>query len=101
MKEMIALYLEQTPILIAQMNQGMHAKDWDSIYSAAHKLIPSFSIMGMHKDFETMAKKIQQYSSAREHFDEINELVLRITDICNSACEILKVELNSIKNPAK
>lgn len=97
MKEMVALYLEQTPPLIKQMKQGMHDKDWDSVYSAAHKLIPSFSIMGIHKDFEIMAKKIQEYSSAREHLDEVNEMVLKIEDICTNACEVLKVEFNSIK----
>ncbi|MBN2521630.1 MAG: response regulator [Bacteroidales bacterium] len=96
MKEMVALYLEQTPPLIKQMKQGMHDKDWDSVYSAAHKLIPSFSIMGIHKDFEIMAKKIQEYSSAREHLDEVNDMVLKIEDICTNACEGLKVELNSI-----
>ena len=55
--EMIGLYLKQTPPLINQMKQGLHDKDWDSVYTAAHKLIPSFSIMGIHKDFEDLCKK--------------------------------------------
>jgi CheY-like chemotaxis protein len=47
--EMITLYLKQTPPLISQMKQGLYDKDWDSVYAAAHKLIPSFSIMGIHR----------------------------------------------------
>ena len=62
MMEMIALYLEQTPPLISKMKQSLLGKDWDSLYSAVHKIIPSFSIMGIHKDFEEMAKKIQEYA---------------------------------------
>ncbi|HBE40125.1 MAG TPA: hybrid sensor histidine kinase/response regulator [Bacteroidales bacterium] len=97
MLEMITLYREQTPPLISQMKQGLNNKDWESVYTAAHKLIPSFSIMGIHKDFEIIAQKIQGYSAAREHLDELNELVLRIEDVCTNACEALEVELNLIK----
>ena len=99
MLEMIAIYIEQTPLLINQMKQGVHDGDWDSVYMAAHKIIPSFSIMGMHKDFEIMARKIQEYSSVREHLDEVNIMVLKIEDICTRACEELKEELNSKRNP--
>ncbi|MFZ1677569.1 MAG: PAS domain S-box protein, partial [Saprospiraceae bacterium] len=47
MMEMIALYLEQTPPLVSAMKQGLLNKDWNSLYSAVHKMIPSFSIMGI------------------------------------------------------
>ena len=63
--EMIALYLEQTPSLISKMKQSLSDKDWDSLYTAVHKMIPSFSIMGINKDFEEMAKKIQEYSGTQ------------------------------------
>ncbi len=98
MLEMIALYIEQTPILIRQMKQGVQDRDWASVYMAAHKIIPSFSIMGMHNDYEIMARKIQEYSSVREHLDEVNDMVLKIEDICTMACEVLKGELNTKSN---
>ena len=47
MMEMISLYLEQTPPLINAMKQGLQDKDWNSLYAAVHKMIPSFSIMGI------------------------------------------------------
>jgi signal transduction histidine kinase/DNA-binding response OmpR family regulator len=98
MIEMIALYLEQTPSLISRMKQSLHDKDWNSLYASAHKIIPSFSIMGMHKDFENMAKKIQEYTSTQEHLDEVQELVIQLENICFQACEELKEEHNLIKN---
>ncbi|MCX6320553.1 MAG: ATP-binding protein [Bacteroidia bacterium] len=98
MNEMIALYLEQTPSLISRMKQSLYDKDWNSLYASAHKIIPSFSIMGMHKDFENMAKKIQEYASTQEHLDEVQELVMQLENICFQACEELKEEHNLIKN---
>jgi len=57
MMEMISLYLEQTPVLVSSMKQSMKNKDWDLLYSAVHKMIPSFAIMGISTDYENMAKK--------------------------------------------
>jgi PAS domain S-box-containing protein len=99
MREMILLYLKQTPALISQMKQGMYDKDWDSVYSAAHKMIPSFSIMGMHKDFEDMAKKVQEYSSTQKHLDEVQELVLKLDNVCSKTCAVLEEKLKLIKSP--
>ena len=79
------------------MKQGLHDKDRDLVYTAAHKLIPSFSIMGIHKDFEETAKKIQDYLGTRKHLDEIDKLVLRIENVCSKACEELEEEFKLIK----
>jgi CheY-like chemotaxis protein len=97
MTEMIELYLKQTPPLIKQMKQGLHDKDWDSVYLAAHKLIPSFSIMGINHDSEEAAKKIQEYSGTKKHLEEIKELVLQVENVCSKACIELEEELNQIK----
>ncbi len=98
MKEMIGLYLKQTPPLVSKMKQGLLDKDWNSVYEAAHKLIPSFSIMGINRDFETAAKKIQEYSGTQKHLEEIHDLVLLLENVCAKACEELIEELKMIKN---
>ena len=97
MNEMITLYLEQTPPLIAQMNKSLLENDWDSLSSAAHKMIPSFAIMGIHKNFEDIARKIQEYTSKQEHLDEVQALVIQLAYVCNQACEELKLAVNLIK----
>ncbi|RPH30058.1 MAG: PAS domain S-box protein [Bacteroidales bacterium] len=97
MMEMISLYLEQTPQLISAMNLGMQNKDWNSLYSAVHKMIPSFSIMGINPDFENMAKKVQEYASTQKQSDGITDMILQIGNICSQACEELQVEYNLIK----
>jgi PAS domain S-box-containing protein len=97
MMEMIALYLEQTPLLIVKIKQSLTEKDWKSLYSAVHKIIPSFSIMGMDKEYESTAKKIQEYSATREHLDEIEELVIQLETVCSQACLELKEEYKLIE----
>ena len=105
MKEMISLYLEQTPPLISAMKLGLKEKDWDSLYAAVHKMIPSFSIMGIHEDFENMARKVQDYASYQIQLDArmterkgIPELVEKLETVCEQACIELKQEFNSINN---
>jgi HPt (histidine-containing phosphotransfer) domain-containing protein len=76
--EMISAYLEQTPPLILAMKQSLQDKNWDMLHSAAHKMIPSFSIMGISADFESMAKKIQEYARTRQQEGELQEMILQI-----------------------
>ena len=93
MMEMIALYLEQTPPLILAMKKSWENKDWNSLYSTVHKMIPSFSIMGISSDFENMAKKVQEYASTQLKEDGIHELVLQLENICIQACSELELSL--------
>ena len=101
MMEMIALYLEQTPLLVYSMKQGFLDKDWGILHSAVHKMIPSFSIMGINTDFENMAKKVQEYAINQEQTDGIYDLVLQIENVCTQACKELKEEYNRLKKTPK
>ncbi len=98
MMEMISVYLGQTPPLIKVMKQSLFDKDWDALQSAAHKMIPSFSIMGIGVEFENMARKVQEYASAQEQTDGIPSLILQLEMIIEQACLELEREFNRIKN---
>ena len=98
MMEMISLYLEQTPPLISAMKKSLYDKDWNSLYAAVHKMIPSFSIMGISIDFENMAKKVQEYASTQQQTDGIPDLVMQLENVCTQACMELEEEFNTIKN---
>jgi PAS domain S-box-containing protein len=101
MMEMISLYIEQTPVLIGKINQGVTDKDWDSVGAAAHKMIPSFSIMGIHKDYENISKEINDHARTHQHLDLIKGLAIKMETICSQACEELKEEYNLIKKTIK
>jgi PAS domain S-box-containing protein len=98
MMEMISLYLEQTPPLINTMKKSLNDKDWIALQSSVHKMIPSFSIMGINTNFEEMAKKVQEYASTQQQTDIIPNLVFQIEKICIQACKELEEEFNNIKN---
>jgi PAS domain S-box-containing protein len=98
MTEMISLYLEQTPPLIKTMKQCLFTKDWNLLSTTVHKLIPSFSIVGISSDFENMARKVQEYAGTQQQIDKIHNLVTQLESICNQACMELEEEFNLIKN---
>lgn len=98
MMEMISLYLEQTPPLISEMKQSMVDKDWKSLHASVHKMIPSFSIMGISEDYENMARKVQEFAISQRQSDNISEMVVKLEEVCLQACAELKAEFNTIKN---
>jgi hypothetical protein len=98
MLEMIALYLEQTPVLVLSMKESLKNKDWPMLNAAIHKMIPSFSIVGIDKRFEDIAKRIQEYSNLPENNAGMEDLVLQIDTVCTQACEELKEEYIKLKN---
>jgi PAS domain S-box-containing protein len=98
MMEMISLYLEQTPVLVSTMKQSLLDKDWDLLHASVHKIIPSFSIMGINADFETIARKIQEFAGTQQTKEEIPGMVLQLENVCEQACKELKEEFNILKN---
>ena len=101
MAEMISLYLEQTPPLIALIKESFTNNDWGSLKAAVHKIIPSFSIMGISTEYENLAKKIHEYATVRQKADDMNDLVTQLENVCLQACNELKEEMNNLKNTYK
>ncbi len=98
MIEMISLYLDQTPPLINTMKLSMQNKDWKSLHMAVHKMIPSFSIVGISLHFEIMAKKVQEFAYTQQQDDGVADMVMELEKVCTQACKELREELDSIKN---
>lgn len=97
MSKMISLYLEQTRPLVSMMRQSFDTKDWQTLYSTVHKMIPSFSIVGIHQDFEIMAKRVQEFANKQIDEENILDMVLQLENICVQACIELEEELITIK----
>lgn len=97
-KEMILAYLEQTPPLIDALKESSQNKNWELLKTTIHKLTPSFSIMGMHKNFEEMAKKIQNYATTLQQTDSIYEMVDELESVLSQSLEELNEELIHINN---
>jgi CheY-like chemotaxis protein len=99
MMELIATYLEQTPPLINAMKKSLFEKDWNLLQGTAHKMIPSFSMMGISAEFENMAKKVQAHANnIQEQAQEIPSLVQQLEALCTEACNELEEEFTRIKD---
>jgi PAS domain S-box-containing protein len=98
MTEIISLYLEQTTSLIDAMKNSLQRENWNELQSIAHKMIPSFSIVGISTEYEDLAKKIQEYAAGQHHTAEIPNLVLQLTEILVRACKELEEGRNLIKH---
>ena len=97
MMEMISLYLQQTPPLVSAMKQSLQDKDWGILQAVMHKMIPSFSIVGISPDFEKLAKEIQEYSAAQLELEKIHLHVQQLENVCAQACAELEEEYNNLK----
>ncbi|MFL5729087.1 MAG: ATP-binding protein [Cytophagaceae bacterium] len=97
MKEIITLYIEQTTSLVTAMHNGLRDKDFKVLSAAAHKMIPSFSIVGINNSYEGIAKKVQEYCQEQgvqsTVSDEVAEMVLQLKTVCTQACKELEEEL--------
>ena len=101
MIEMISLYLTQTSPMIISMKESVETKNWRTLHSTVHKLIPSFSIMGISREYENMAKKIQEYAGSTQHTEQIPDLVLQVINVLEQANGELEEELTLIKGSEK
>ena len=96
--EMISIYLTQTPPLIQLMKQSLIDKNWTALQTAVHKMTPSFSIMGISKDFENIAKRVQEdANNIQLQANSISGMVQQLEDVCSQACRELEDEYNNIK----
>lgn len=98
LSEMITLYLGQTTSLIKEMGECLKHQDWQALQAIAHKMIPSFSIVGISARYEGLAVKLQEYARNAERAEEIKELVSKLEHVLSHACTELETELNLIKN---
>jgi PAS domain S-box-containing protein len=96
MTQMINAYLKQTPPLIVAMKKSLKDKDWKMLQSAVHKMIPSFSIIGLSPSIQEIAKRIQEYAFTIEITEDIHNLVLELENVCTKSCEELELELTNL-----
>jgi hypothetical protein len=62
------------------------------VQTIAHKIIPSFSIMGFSAEHEELAKTIQEYAGSQQHVEQIPALVSQLIDVLEHGVEELEQE---------
>ena len=96
--EMLVIYITDIPQLIKSIKESLKKNDWKELKNAAHRLIPTFSIIGMNEKYEKMVRKIHDFNGENGNSDEINELILKIEKACLKASEEIKIEIKKINH---
>jgi hypothetical protein len=79
------------------MKKSFSLEDWNGLNAAVHKIIPSFSIMGISSDIENLAKSIKQYTTLNQQKEIVHDLITKIELVCNQAYIELEHELEILK----
>ncbi len=61
LKTMIKMFLEDTPVYVAEMVKCLAAANWIGLQKTAHKIRPSIDLIGMPKDIGIAVKQIEEY----------------------------------------
>src|SRR5829696_2799835 len=91
MVDLINIYLDQTPTLVQTMKLAIVEQDWPILKAAAHKIKPSFRIVGEVSSGEQLATDIEQLSSEDAPASQHVEARL---DKLESLCEQIYKELH-------
>jgi PAS domain S-box-containing protein len=94
--QLINAYLKQTPPLVQSMKKSLINKDMKMLKCAVHKMIPSFSIIGLNPSIHEMAIRIQKHTFSIENTAEIHNLVIELEKVCVQSCEELEIELDNL-----
>ena len=92
--EMISVFMEQTPMELANLEKYLEAEEWKSLRAIAHKMKPSFSFMGI-KELDLLIKLIEEYAANETNLVLLPEMVEKTKTISLEAIEELKIEQKS------
>jgi len=95
LREMIEIFLKQTPGLIAGLRKASIEKDWAEFRKIIHKLKPSITMMGIH-ELEADIIKIDNAVKKGIEIEQLPGLLQKFDDVCNRSYEELRGELKSL-----
>lgn len=98
MIKMLHLFMEQTPVLVQLIKRSMQDQNWTALQATAHRMIPSFSIVGMSVEYERMTRKLQDYDGNALQEANMHALISELEAACAQACCELKEEYETIQH---
>ena len=83
-KEMVQIFIDQTPETINNLEKYMNNKDWKMVRALAHKMKPSFSFVGLQELYEIL-NSIEEYAESETNLDLLPEMIAKINKECTLA----------------
>lgn len=77
--EILDVFVEQTPIYIAELDLALDAENWVKVGDSVHKIKPTFSYIGRN-DLKDFAQLIETNAREGKSVEEIPALVKQLKD---------------------
>jgi PAS domain S-box-containing protein len=94
-KEMIRLFMKQTPGFIDILQRATQTSDWANIRYMAHKMKATIAMMGI-AELQPIIMQLEKYASQESQLAEVATLVKKISAICDEVYEELEQRLEFI-----
>jgi HPt (histidine-containing phosphotransfer) domain-containing protein len=91
MNKMIGIFLENTPMMISKIEEGLNQKDYDQVNFYAHKLkssIDNFSIIQLSDDI----RLIEKFAKEKSSLEDLPALVNKLKSVIITVLEEIKVD---------
>lgn len=90
-KEAVTRYLNKSPVLLEELNEGYEQRDWKKVAFAAHTLYGATQIVGM----EGIGKELKKIENMATDNQDVREIERNIRQV-NIAVEASFGELNDL-----
>lgn len=93
-KEMIQLFLRQTPDYLSALKTDHEQSNWENFRKTMHKLKPTVTMMGIKKG-EELIKNMEVRVKAQTELELVKPELLQLDEICMKSFEELKDQMNN------
>jgi PAS domain S-box-containing protein len=91
-KEIIETFLQEAPLNIARLSEGLRREDWGTVHRMAHQLKPNFMMLGMSAQQEA-ALSIEKMAKTNPQKSEIESKINQLIADTEKAMPILEDKL--------
>lgn len=97
MKQIIEVFLQQTPVSIERIEAAFQNKDWNDLKKTAHKMKPTFEYVGI-KNLRNLVSEVQTLAENKSELEKLPGLIKTIKQTCEQASSELRLVLKDLDN---
>ncbi len=91
--QIINLFIEEVPVDLKQIKEGIKSKNHAYAYGFAHKIKPTLDLLGMESAFEEILQ-VEQWTRDKGKKKEIEEIFKSLSSRIDSALSEVKKDFN-------